>query len=299
MKDMDPDLVPAAAVIAHPAWRLGNLLDIRSPAAFAAGHLAGACNVPLPAADARGRPTLEPWLLPPRHEPLLVIAADPGAAHELVAALRSQGRPHVSGCLLAGGGLASLPPDAVETGSGRPGLWRAPAFLLEHAGLLPPPALGPVLDLGCGSGRGAVWLALRGHRVAAVDRDEEALSRLRRLAQRSGVPEGRITCHALDLRRPQALPPGPWAGAVMIRFVSRPLLARLPELILPGGIVIVRALRAEGSRPDSGRPERQHRVAPGELPRLLPDPPFELLLHREDDDPDGRVAAGGVFRRRA
>ena len=40
-----------------------------------------------------------------------------------------------------------------------------------------------VLDLGCGGGRDAVWLARRGYAVTAVDRLEDALDLARRLAR--------------------------------------------------------------------------------------------------------------------
>ncbi len=287
-------LLDAARLPDHPAWSLRNLLDVRPVGLFAAGHPVGAFNFPptagpLPAA-------IPSILLPPRHEPLLVIAASAPQALAAAAALRARGRTEVDACVLGAGDLARLPPGAVETGDGRAGLWRPPAFLAEHAALLPPPAAGPLLDLGCGSGRGAVWLALRGHAVAAFDRDPQALTLVRALAAASGVPPGRITPIARDLRDPDGVPAGPWAGVVMIRFLSRPLMARLPRLLAPGGVAVVRALRREDAGPGA---DRQHRLAPGELPRLLPDPPFELLVHREDLDPDGRAAGGAVARRRA
>lgn len=49
---------------------------------------------------------------------------------------------------------------------------------------------GPVLDVGCGSGEIALFLASRGHRVAAIDLDETALAAARaKASQRSGTVE--------------------------------------------------------------------------------------------------------------
>ena len=44
-----------------------------------------------------------------------------------------------------------------------------------------------VLDLGCGQGRNAVWLASRGHQVTGIDLSDVGIDQARRLAARSGV----------------------------------------------------------------------------------------------------------------
>ena len=56
---------------------------------------------------------------------------------------------------------------------------------------------GPVLDLGCGTGRVALHLARRGHEVIGLDLDPELLAALRR-ARATGLP-----LRALDGRRPR------------------------------------------------------------------------------------------------
>jgi SAM-dependent methyltransferase len=48
-------------------------------------------------------------------------------------------------------------------------------------------ARGRALDLGCGEGRNAIWLAERGWRVTGVDYAEVAIDRARRLASARGV----------------------------------------------------------------------------------------------------------------
>src|SRR5262249_5378492 len=59
----------------------------------------------------------------------------------------------------------------------------SPFFVDEVAGLAP----GRALDLACGAGRNAVWLAERGWRVTAVDFSEVALGMARALATARGV----------------------------------------------------------------------------------------------------------------
>jgi len=90
---------------------------------------------------------------------------------------------------------------------------------------------GLVLDLACGSGRHAVWLAQQGYRVEAVDRDEAALSGM------AGMPN--IHLQLADLEA------GPWPyagqrfdGIVVSRYLHRPLLPRLAESLSPGGVLI-------------------------------------------------------------
>lgn len=58
------------------------------------------------------------------------------------------------------------------------------AFLVTEVGALLP---GRALDLACGAGRNAVWLARRGWRVTAVDFSEVALRAARELAAAASV----------------------------------------------------------------------------------------------------------------
>ena len=58
-------------------------------------------------------------------------------------------------------------------------------FLAEELGDAEP--VGRVLDLACGEGRNAIWLAERGFEVTAVDFSEVAIERARGLAGRRGV----------------------------------------------------------------------------------------------------------------
>ena len=57
-------------------------------------------------------------------------------------------------------------------------------FLVAEVGALPP---GRALDLACGEGRNAIWLAERGWDVTGVDFSEVGLEKARRLANARGV----------------------------------------------------------------------------------------------------------------
>ena len=142
-----------------------NVLDLRSRQAFAAVHLRGGVNLPLeegPAGwwePARLEVNLPSIHLPPRHEPLLVVASRQTDADLVAGHLAARDRAAVAGIGLTEADLALLPEAWLERGRTRHHLWQPPPWLAAHLDLLPPPTAGPVLDLACGSGRAMVWLA--------------------------------------------------------------------------------------------------------------------------------------------
>jgi len=292
--DRDDPIRPAF-LDASPGWRAGLVLDVRPPAAFAAGHLPGAASLPLEPEDRdedRFATAVPSIFLPPRHRPLLVVADDAGLARALARHLEARGRAPVEALVLDAAALAGLPDRLRETGPARGRLWSPPSWLSRHRSLLPPPALGPALDLACGSGRSCVWLAERGYRVTGLDHQPEALALATRLAGSRGV-----ACRfaVADLRRPEAVPSGPWALVTAFRFLHRPLLDRLAVLVRPGGAACLRTFRDPPGY--AGHPRPRHRLGRGELIAAFPPGQWEILAHEEGFDADGLPAAGIVARR--
>ena len=119
------------------------------------------------------------------------------------------------------------------------------------------PAGGKVLDVACGGGRHARWLAARGHPVDAVDRDPVALAEL------AAIPG--ITTRCADIEA------GPWpytgqafAGIVVVSYLHRPLFPHLLAALLPGGVLIYETFAAGNER--YGRPASpDFLLRPGEL----------------------------------
>ncbi len=119
---------------------------------------------------------------------------------------------------------------------------------------------GLVLDVACGGGRHARYLAGLGHRVEAVDRDTEAL---RRLAGIAGV-----TTRSADLES------GPWPytgrsfdAVIVTNYLHRPLFPHLLAALAAGGVLIYETFAAGNER--YGRPGNpDFLLKPGELLEL-------------------------------
>lgn len=123
----------------------------------------------------------------------------------------------------------------------KPRVWsgRVNARLAE---VVPPLTGGRALDLGCGEGADAIWLAERGWEVVAVDVSTTALARAEADATERGVA-ARIDFQQHDLT--ESLPDGPF-DLVSAQFLhSRvemdraAILRRAAALVAPGGTLLV------------------------------------------------------------
>lgn len=114
--------------------------------------------------------------------------------------------------------------------------------LVEVAGDLP---LGRALDLGCGEGGDAVWLAKQGWAVTAVDVSPTALGRLSAQAEAEGVAD-RIDTVLMDLATEfPDMPEGGWdlVSAQFfqstIAFPRTAILRRGAAAVARGGLLLV------------------------------------------------------------
>lgn len=99
---------------------------------------------------------------------------------------------------------------------------------------------GTALDLGCGTGRHAVWLAERGWRVTAVDFSAEALRQGRERASDRGVEIDWVLSDLL------AYEPQPSAfGLVLVTYIHVPaherraILTKATAAVTPGGTFLL------------------------------------------------------------
>lgn len=268
----------------HPFSGLPAVLDVRDAGSFARGHLPGSGHLPGDEWEARRSE------LPPRDQPVLVVAADAAAARAAASRLRGFGYVEV----LALEALIGDWERALDRAPGRP-LWRPTESLRRaidrFADRIP---RGRAADLASGSGRDAVWLALRGFEVEAWDRAPEALERARELAARFGV---RVTTVECDLERNQPpLPESRYALITCFRFLDRSLPGRMARALAPGGVLVYETFRV--GQEQFGSPKRgQFLLRDGELAGLFGG--LELLHHEEPSPAGGPITACVVARRPA
>jgi SAM-dependent methyltransferase len=136
------------------------------------------------------------------------------------------------------------------------------AILVEAASDLPP---GRALDLACGAGRNAIWLAERGWEVVAIDGASEAI---RIVHER----EPRIDARVMNLETNAPLPfeDESFDLVLILFFLWRPLFAEAKRLVRRGGAVIATA-RMSGN----------HAIAGGEMRRAFEG--FEIVCEREGE----------------
>lgn len=99
---------------------------------------------------------------------------------------------------------------------------------------------GTALDIACGQGRNAVWLAEQGWHVTAVDFSRVGLDRARQLAEANGVD---VTYIEADVVRWQ--PPAQAFDLVLIAYLQLPweelktVLAAATNALAPGGTMLI------------------------------------------------------------
>ena len=154
-----------------------------------------------------------------------------------------------------------LSPDSPLRAAAHPSGGVPSDWVRRFAALLPVGA--NVLDLAAGGGRHARWLAERGCRVTAVDRDAAALATMKGVAG--------IETRVLDLEGPDWPLGGEQFDAVVVaNYLYRPRFAALFELVRPGGLLIYETFMLGNER--FGKPSNpDFLLRPRELVDCLPE----------------------------
>ena len=140
----------------------------------------------------------------------------------------------------------------------------ASPFLQAHCSRITP---GRALELACGAGRNAIYLAQQGFSVDAIDISEQGLQHARTGAERAGVE---VNWMRADLLAGDAFPRDDYQLIVMTHFVAPRLLANLGHHLTAGGWLLVEE-HLRWPAPVAGPGSDRFRVAPGELYEAVPD----------------------------
>ncbi len=303
--------------LAHPdeVLPLGDTLDVRRASEFRTGHFASAVSCPLDRLGERLH------LLPDRSQRLWVFGAD----DEIEAAVRRLGglgftavSPHPAASPFAS------PRDPVAatwtTGGETARLWRATPFLarlwpaLAERRLTAPAGVrgAPVaaeegapmpraLDVACGSGRDAVWLALGGFRVVGLDALADALVRARaRTASAVAALGARVAPAPAEVREPSwsvadleagvPVRDGSFDLVVCARFLHRPSFPWIVAAMAPGGSLVYTTFTRRQLA--WGKPTNPaHLLEDGELRALAENAGLEVLAYEEASPPGGPALA--------
>ena len=145
--------------------------------------------------------------------------------------------------------------------------------LSAHSHLLP--AAGLALDLACGRGANALYLARMGYTTSAWDLSEVVIQRLAEQAGRIGVPLG------TEQRDVATRPPAPASFDVIVvsRYLERAIVPDIIAALKDGGLLFYQTFIREKVS-DSGPNNPAYRLQPNELLRLFRS--LHIIHYREE-----------------
>ena len=157
------------------------------------------------------------------------------------------------------------------------------AFLEQQVDTLPG---GFALDLACGAGRNAIYLASLGFQVEGWDISSEALARATARAEEEGFE---ILWRPCDLEQAE-LPRARYDLIVQVRYVNCELTTSIVNALKPGGVYLCEQ-HLVTDREVVGPANPAFRVETGELRDSVAGLCIETYREEYVADPDGRPAA--------
>src|ERR1700733_333081 len=125
------------------------------------------------------------------------------------------------------------------------------------------------LDLACGTGRNAIWLAQNNWKVTAVDSSPTAIETLLRRAANLGIQaessppalETNLTATVANLEKNEfQITPNAWDLILICYYLQRNLFEPAKKGVAPNGIILAIAHITEANEEPT-----KHRLKPGEL----------------------------------
>lgn len=148
------------------------------------------------------------------------------------------------------------------------------------------PGEGRALDLACGFGQNAIWLAQNGYSTLGLDLSPVALTRARARAIQSGVC-ARTLFVQVDLETTWPLPDQAFDLVCVFRFLNRRLFPAIRASLQPGGLVVY-STRHTGALAHHPSATHEFLLARGELEQVFSD---WQILHAAEGEVDAELIA--------
>ncbi len=143
---------------------------------------------------------------------------------------------------------------------------------------------GRALDVACGAGRNAFFLAGLGFDVDAIDSDAAAIATVRRASPAVNAVVADVTS--------AEFPRAPYAVVVNLNFLERSILSRLADALAPGGLLVFETFARAHVDVLGRRMNSAYLLEPRELLGAFPG--LRVLRYREgvlDEEPPRGVAS--------
>jgi len=168
-------------------------------------------------------------------------------------------------------------------------------LLVRHIGLLKGAPDPTALDVACGRGRNALFLAENGFKVTGLERDAEAIAAVRAQAAARGLD---VTVESRDLEAPDAdLPLVAYGLVCVFYFLHRPLLHHVRNAVKPGGFIVYETFLIDAHLRWNSPKRKAFAFEHNELLDAFQG--FRVHLYREHVDADSRTAVAQLVAQRA
>lgn len=139
-----------------------------------------------------------------------------------------------------------------------------------------------VLDIGCGGGRDAIFMARNKMNVTAIDNEAKVLKRSKQLAELSGA---NVKFKCCDIKKDNCLPQTQFDVITVVRFLNRDMFSYIQQALKPGGYIVFQTF-VDGVQ-EFGSPKNPNFILnKGELSQVFAG--FNVITDRIDTIEDGR-----------